>query len=352
MSENKENQENQELQEENQEEIQEQNTIEDNETVPAAPSNPPENTSGEVTKSKNGLTWALGSLLLVAVIVIISMLVMNSDTTKTDASDSGVVATVNGENITTDKLFESAPDDLKSQLIEQAVMEQLINQEAEKENIKITDADINEAVEKQMEDIKSYFPTQEELDMYLMQQGTTLEEFKEDMKATLPFELKIRKLLEPQIDTSDEKIASYFEENKEQIMQSLKVQASHILVESEELAASLMEQIKDGADFAESAAEHSIDPGSKEKGGDLGFFGRGQMVPEFEEAAYNLEIGEVSEIVPSQHGFHIIKLTDKETLTLEDDKEEIKDMLIMSEFNRLGPEWMKKIREASTIEIL
>lgn len=90
----------------------------------------------------------------------------------------------------------------------------------------------------------------------------------------------------------------------------MKVRASHILVQTEEEAKDLYEQIQNGADFAELAMEHSLCP-SKRDGGDLRFFGRGMMVKPFEDAAFDMEVGQVSEPVQTQFGWHLIKLTDK-----------------------------------------
>lgn len=90
----------------------------------------------------------------------------------------------------------------------------------------------------------------------------------------------------------------------------MKVRASHILVQTEEEAKKLLEEIKSGADFGELAQEHSLCP-SKRDGGDLRFFGKGMMVKPFEDAAFSLEVGEVSEPVETQFGWHLIKLTDK-----------------------------------------
>lgn len=90
----------------------------------------------------------------------------------------------------------------------------------------------------------------------------------------------------------------------------MKVRASHILVQTEEEAKDLYEQIQNGADFAELAMEHSLCP-SKRDGGDLRFFGRGMMVKPFEDVAFDMEVGQVSEPVQTQFGWHLIKLTDK-----------------------------------------
>jgi peptidyl-prolyl cis-trans isomerase C len=87
------------------------------------------------------------------------------------------------------------------------------------------------------------------------------------------------------------------------------VRASHILVKIEAEACNILDQIKTGSDFAELAKAHSECP-SKRKGGDLGYFSKGQMVKEFEEAAFGMQRGQVSEPVQTQFGYHIIKVTD------------------------------------------
>jgi peptidyl-prolyl cis-trans isomerase C len=89
------------------------------------------------------------------------------------------------------------------------------------------------------------------------------------------------------------------------------VRARHILVESKEKARELFEKVAYGTDFAELAKQHSKDPGSKDQGGDLGYFSKGQMVPQFEEAAFKLQKGEVSQPFETQFGWHIIKVDDK-----------------------------------------
>jgi peptidyl-prolyl cis-trans isomerase C len=87
-----------------------------------------------------------------------------------------------------------------------------------------------------------------------------------------------------------------------------KVRASHILVEKQSQALRIREELAKGSDFAELARKHSQCPSGK-RGGDLGFFGRGQMVKEFEQAAFSLKLGEVSQPVKTQFGYHIIKKT-------------------------------------------
>ena len=115
-----------------------------------------------------------------------------------------------------------------------------------------------------------------------------------------------------EVKVTDKDCRDYYEENKEQFIAEEKVEASHILVKDEELANKLLADIKDGKiSFEDCAKENSTCPSGK-GGGALGAFGRGQMVPEFEEAAFAMNPGEVSEApVKTQFGYHIIKVTSK-----------------------------------------
>ena len=114
------------------------------------------------------------------------------------------------------------------------------------------------------------------------------------------------------VTVSDAEARAYYDENKEQFNQGETVNASHILVDSEEKARAIYEEISSGAKtFEDAAKEYSSCP-SKENGGNLGDFGRGQMVPEFDTAVFEMEVGEISKApVKTQFGYHIIKLNSK-----------------------------------------
>lgn len=109
---------------------------------------------------------------------------------------------------------------------------------------------------------------------------------------------------------SDKEVEDYYNANKDMFKNPEMVSAKHILVESEEKAQEVLNKIKEGMTFEDAAKEFSSCP-SNAQGGDLGRFGKGQMVPEFEEAAFNLEIGKVSEPVKTQFGYHLIKVSEK-----------------------------------------
>ena len=150
-------------------------------------------------------------------------------------------------------------------------------------------------------------------------------------------------------DVSDGVAKAFYEDQVKAMKPEEEVQARHILVDSEEKAKELAEKIAKGGDFAALAKENSKDPGSKEDGGMLGFFGRGQMVPAFEEAAYRLKKGEVSPPVKSQFGFHIIKLEDRREKKLPT-FDEVKDRILNSMIQKKAQEVAIALRTKAKIE--
>lgn len=140
-----------------------------------------------------------------------------------------------------------------------------------------------------------------------------------------------------------------YEDKVKELPPEEQVEARHILVASEAEAKKLIEKINSGEDFAKLAKENSGDAGSKEKGGMVGFFGKGQMVPPFEEAAFALKKGEVSKPVQSQFGWHVIKVEDrrvKPAPTFED----VKDQLIGSMVQSKAQDSVTKLRAAAKID--
>ena len=129
------------------------------------------------------------------------------------------------------------------------------------------------------------------------------------------------------------------------------VRARHILVDSEEKAKEIYEKIAHGADFTEMAKQYSKDPGSKDDGGDLGYFTRGRMVPQFEEAAFKLEKGEVSLPVQSQFGWHLIKVEDKRQRGAPP-FEKIKDRIIATLVHRRAQKIGKHLRSEAKVEFV
>ncbi|MBE7043090.1 MAG: hypothetical protein E7399_06300 [Ruminococcaceae bacterium] len=139
------------------------------------------------------------------------------------------------------------------------------------------------------------------------------------------------KTLEGVKPVTEEEISTYYEENKDRFTKGESVNASHILVDSEEKAKELLEQIQNGEISFEDAARANSSCPSKDNGGNLGEFTRGQMVPEFDQAAFAMNAGEVSGPVKTQFGYHLIKLIEKneaKVYALDEIKEQIQDMVM------------------------
>ena len=134
------------------------------------------------------------------------------------------------------------------------------------------------------------------------------------------------------VSVSDKDAEAYYNENKEQFVSGDSVNASHILVDTEEKALAILAEINEGKLTFEDAAKENSSCPSKENGGNLGDFGRGQMVPEFDEAVFAMEVGEISKApVKTQFGYHLIKLNSKkesETIPFDTIKDEIKEGLL------------------------
>ena len=174
----------------------------------------------------------------------------------------------------------------------------------------------------------------------------------EDMKVKVLQQHATQKLL-ASITIADEEAEAFYGEHKEMFVEQPMVQASHILVDSEEKAAEIAGKAKEGADFAELAQENSSCPSSAQ-GGDLGEFAKGQMVPEFEDAAFNMEIGEVSAPVQTQFGFHVIKLTGKKEgreLPFAEVKEQINGQLMAMKQNQVYTDKIEELKGKYDVKI-
>ncbi|WP_219834952.1 peptidylprolyl isomerase [Paenibacillus sp. R14(2021)] len=272
--------------------------------------------------------------------------VVTSKSIKPPLGDDGneVVGSVNGVFIMKNQLYEAMAAAGGEQMMNNLIQEELVKQEAQKKGIVITDKEVDAEITK----IKKRFPSEADFEAALQQSGITLE----DLKKQIPMQLRIFKLLEPRVKVTDEEVKKYFEQNKETFGQPEQVRASHILVSTKVEADDIMKQLKAGADFAKLAKERSIDVGSKNAGGDLGFFGKGEMVPEFEKAAFSLKVGELSEPIKTEYGYHIIKVTghkEAKIATLEEKKAEIRDLILQQKVTELSAAWLEELKSKAQI---
>lgn len=137
--------------------------------------------------------------------------------------------------------------------------------------------------------------------------------------------LLFEKEIESKAKVSDQEVKDYYEKNKDTFTAVSKIRVSQILLKTEGEAKKILERLKKGEDFASIAKKSSIDTVSAKKGGDLGLFSKGQMVPELEAVAVKLKPGEISEPVKTRSGYHIIKITDKKGEVIEFDR--VKDLI-------------------------
>ena len=205
---------------------------------------------------------------------------------------------------------------MEAEALERLFFNAIIDEYVNQRGIAVSEDEIDTEFQKQYAAILEYQRmTEEQLGAYLESQGYNIDRFKESGRASVKEQLLLeaaQRAVAGPIELSEDDISTYFDENRQQYETEERIQASHILVETQEEAQQILEELSSGSDFGLIARERSIDPGSGPAGGDLGWFGHGQMVAPFEQAAFALEVGEISDIVESDFGYHIILLTGRE----------------------------------------
>jgi len=300
-------------------------------TIPTAPTPP--------TGSKGSKGWIIASVILAAALIVV---LIKPPFQKDDSTTA--VATVNGTKITKAQLYDKLVEAGGESTLQSMITTELVDQEAKKANVTVTDAD----VDAELADLKTQFGGEAAFNAALQQSNMTVE----DLKKQMPLQVKLRKILEPQVTITDKDIQEYYDANKASFNQEEQVRASHILVKTKEEADAIVKELKAGGDFAAIAKEKSSDTGSKDNGGDLDFFKRGDMVAEFSDAAFKLKVGETSEPVKSDYGYHIIKVTDHKDakeFTLAEKKDEIKKTLVSQKVSTLSSTWLSETTEKAKI---
>ncbi len=233
------------------------------------------------------------------------------------SSDEEVVAKINDRTITNDQFSQyyflitgTHPDSETSNKEAKAViLDNIVQLEVMKEYMVQNNIPVDESViEKQYNDYVESLKENTETQKFFSDNNITNEFLKRVMMDQFYAEKFNEKVIED-IEDTEAAVQEYYESHEDEFVLN-QVRASHILVKTKEEAEDIQKKIQAGEDFAELAQQYSID-GSAQVGGDLDYFSRGKMVQPFEEAAFALEVNEVSDIVESEFGFHIIKLTDK-----------------------------------------
>jgi len=304
-----------------------------------------------------------------------------SNTPSTDGKGKGdtMIASVNGTKITSEEVeLETAnlmmqyqgnmpPEQLqqmqpqiKKQALESLINKALLFIEAKQKNI----TPDTQQIDDEIKSIAGRFPSQEEFQSQMAKAGMNENELRDKIGQNLMIDTLLKDKLQGIETAGDDEISAFYNKNRDDFNVPEQVQARHILLkfnpgDSQEVKsqkrldiAGLRGQIEKGTDFAELARNHSECP-SKERGGDLGYFGKGQMVKPFEDTAFTLGIGEVSEVVETEFGLHIIKLMDKKEphmMPLEEVKDKIADYLKSEKEKQAVGGYLSDLRAGAQIE--
>ncbi len=255
-------------------------------------------------------------------------------------------------------------------MFEQQVLDQLVTLQLLLS--KATDADKQagkEMADKRMVSVKERAGTEENLTRQLKSVGLTVDRLKEKLTEEATAEAVLQRELK--VTVTDEDVKKFYDENPSKFEQPESVRASHVLISTKDpatgtdlsedkkkeklkLAQTVMERARKGEDFAKLAKEFSEDPGSKDKGGEY-TFPRGQMVPEFESAAFSLQTNQVSDVVTTQFGYHIIKLSEKipaQKTELSKVSDRVRDYLKQQALGKQAPDFVAKLKSEANLEIL
>jgi peptidyl-prolyl cis-trans isomerase C len=289
-----------------------------------------------------------------------------------------IVARVNGEAINASELQNAVkglegraggpvPADQRDRvyrgLLDDMIGYKLLLQEAKARKVAVPDAE----VEAQIAQIRSQFPDQQQFEQAMASQKMTLQDVRDDTRAQMSVGKLVDSEIAAKVEVKPEAVSDFYQKNQDKFQQGPRVHASHILIQvpqgadagakqqARTKADAILKDLKAGKDFAAAAKENSQDPGSAPNGGDLGYFGQGQMVPPFEQAAFALKPGQMSEVVETQFGYHIIKVAEKQdsrVVPLDEAKPQIEQYL--SEQNRHAQTelFVNALKAKAKIEIL
>ena len=315
-------------------------------------------------KTSSWKTW-----VSIAVIIVIALVLYTqfkpSSAPSTTSGERTIVATVNNDNVYNDELdtaYAQLPPELKAQytkgmILNATIMEKLLVADAKKQGISIADTEVNEALD---EAILQFGITKEQFFKELEARGITQEQAINKIKANLYIAKLYNQTVLNTVHVSEDDARAFYDKNKDQfVLDQDLYRVSHILVENESEANELLAELKASkdlpTDFAKLAMEHSIDQGSAVLGGDLNFAGKGIFVPEFEKAAFALQVGQLSSVVKTEFGYHIIYVTDKKNagmVSFEEIKEGLVTQLRQEQEQQKVAEYVNALQNSANIKIM
>lgn len=285
---------------------------------------------------------------------------------RTGSSAKGeVLATVNGQRIVFsefekeltafqsqyDHSFPTAgkvPQNLKVTLLSQMIERRLLFQEAQRLGIKVSEEELGSRIDKVRDD----YPA-DRFERKLEIEYINLDDWKKKLKENLLIKKLIEQVIFPRVSIADEEAQEYYQDHLSDYEVPEQVQARQIVVETEREARDILQRLKRGEDFVKVARESSLSPDG-ERGGDLGFFSRGQMPPEFDQVVFSLRSGRLSKVVKSPYGYHIFKVEKKEKarrLKFSEVKEQILTKLKQEKQEQEYLAWLTELKSRAKIRI-
>jgi peptidyl-prolyl cis-trans isomerase C len=313
--------------------------------------------------------------LLVGVAILIVAGCAPAEPTANVDSQAKKVVTFEGGDVTQGELDEFAAqsgvskDDPQYQATVQQLIPQLVSIEiakayAQEHSITVSDKEVDQELAKIKEQVGDQarstgqdVSNQEAYEQALKQNNITEEQLREDIRENLPVQ-EVQERVAGNAEPSDEEVQKYYEENKAaQFTTPSQRCVRHILFnkDQKEKAEDVKQQLENGGDFAELAKENSQDPGSAENGGDLGCLSKGETVPEFEQAAFGAEQGEIVGPVETEFGYHILKVTDvksEQTRSLQEVESQIRSQLAAEKQTEEFNKWIEEQKKERNVKYL
>lgn len=309
--------------------------------------------------------------------MLLALLALHPNSSSAAQLISGIAATVNEEPITTieldrevqlmhkelEKLPASERAALKSAALNRLVDKKLIDQKIRELDIKVSEEEVRLAIE----DVKKQNNiSQEALEQALAGQGLSFEQYKRQLKEQLERIRLMSQEVRSKVQVGEREVREFYEANRARFGAEEEFRARHIffkvekkggaeeLAVTEKQAVEVLKEARAGKEFAELARKYSTDPAAARDGGDLGTFKREDMLPEIGDTVAALKPGEVSDLVLSPAGLHIIKLEERKPgkgKPFEEVKDEIEEQLYKKKADERFNQWVKELRAAAAIEI-